>query len=309
VSQRRVDHNRAIARITITDTGLLERQALADEGFIEYFVNLIAAFPAREWSEDSFARGLRYPWYRPERSYLLRDGEAVLLHELPAAEREEILGLHTGSESGRAALLAFGSNAAPKNLSIKLGHHSEPEDRDVLVLAGELHDLDVVASASVAIYGAMPATLAPSPGTSVNAAVLFVSATQLTTLTWGEMPYRVGRLRSAPFTVEDGFDGLEVRSPLAFVSRWGAFAPEGSPAPLAAIPARDRRSRAWTQRELLDRAAEIVLGEDGGGAEELTRAVYADPAAVASRALPILRGYSQPFEYPDWVPIAPDGTV
>ena len=162
--------------------------------------------------------------------------------------------------SSRVALLGFGSNVAPKNLTIKLAHHEDPEDREVLVLAGELHDLDVVACAAVTAYGAMPATLASSPGTRVRAAVLLVTPTQLTTLTWGEMPYRIGRLAGASFTVEDGVEGVELDSPLAFVSRWGAFTPDGAPAPLAAIPGSDRAARPWTQRELLDRAAEIVLG-------------------------------------------------
>ncbi len=100
----------------------------------------------------------------------------------------------------------------------------------MLVLAGELHDLDVVASAALAAYGErMPATLAASPGTRAWAALLLVTATQLTTLTWGEMPYRLGRLRGAPFTVEEGVEPFDIPSPLAFVSRWGAFAPDGDP--------------------------------------------------------------------------------
>ena len=289
----------------ITDPKLLERQLMPDAEFLDHFLGLVANFPAREWTPEAFERGLRYPWSRPERSYLLRDGQTVLLHELDPAERAAILDSHA---EDRSPLIAFGSNAAPKNLTIKLAHHPEPRDREVLVLAGELHDLDVVACAAVSVYGAMPATLTASPGTSVNAAVLFVTPTQLTTLTWGEMPYRLGRLRGAPFTVEDGFDGLEVESPLAFVSRWGAFAPDGEPAALAAIPGRDRRARAWTQRELVDRAARIVLGADHD-AEALTKAIHADPLAVATRGVPALREHALPFDHPGWVGLAPDGTL
>jgi hypothetical protein len=293
------------ATIAITDPGLLERQLLPDEGFIEHFTQLVSHFPPREFRQEAFERGLRYPWSRPRRSYLLRDGDVVLLHDLDAAERRAVLARH----ADRAPLLAFGSNAAPKNLTLKLAHHPEPGDREVLVLAGELHGLDVVAHASIAVYGAMAATLATSPGTSVSAGVLLVTPVQLTTLTWGEMPYRIGRLRGAPFTVEDALEGAEVESPLAFVSRWGAFAPDGTPAPLAAIPARGRRWRAWSQRDLVERAAEIVLGPDGGGAAALMRAVYADPASVAEKALPALRAYAQPFDFPDWEPIGADGRL
>lgn len=66
--------------VAITDPELLERQTLPDEHFVDYFLKLIATFPAREWNEEAFERGLRYPWRRPERSYLLRDGATVLLH-------------------------------------------------------------------------------------------------------------------------------------------------------------------------------------------------------------------------------------
>ena len=295
-----------MAPLAITDPALLERQNLSDEDFLEHFLGLMAHFPAREWTPESFARGLRYPWHRPSRSYLLEDGgEATLLDELGAGERAEALERYA---AGRIPLLAFGANVAPRNLAIKLAHHEAPEDREVLVLAGELHELDVVAVAAVSIYGAMAATLAASPGTSVTAAVMLVNATQLTTLTWGEMPYRLGRLGGAPFSVEDGIEGLELESPLAFVSRWGAFAPDGVPVPLAAIPGRHRRAEPWTQRALLDRAAGIVLGPDAD-AEALTRAIHADPVAAAARAIPALRAHAQPFDWPDWMPLAPNGTL
>jgi hypothetical protein len=293
--------------VAITDPALIERLMLPNDAFLDTFRGLIAHFPAREWTEEAFERGLRYPWYRPERSYLLQDGEAHLLHELDPARRADVLARHVGPAGGRVPLLAIGSNAAPKNLAIKLAHHDEPDDREVLVLAGELQEVDVVAAAAVAVYGAMPATLAPSPGVAARAAVLLVTATQLTTLTWGEISYRLGRLEGAPFVVEDGFDGLELDAPLAFVSRWGAFAPDGEPVALAAIPAHGRTFRAWTQRELVDRAAEIVLGR--ADAEELTRALFASTGELAPRAVAELRAHAQPFEFAGWRPMAPDGTL
>src|SRR3712207_7808731 len=123
--------------VAITDPALLERLTLSDEAFLEHFLGLVQNFPAREWTAEAFERGLRYPWYRPQRSYLLRDGEVELLHEMDGKRRDEVL----GRQAGRFPLLAFGSNVAPKNLTIKLAHHQEAEDREVLVLAGELHEL------------------------------------------------------------------------------------------------------------------------------------------------------------------------
>ena len=273
--------------VAITDAELLERQLMPDEEFVEHFFELISHFPAREWTRASFEHGLRYPWNRPGRSYLLRDDRTSLLHELDNDQRAAVLERHLRSSPPRVPLLGFGSNVAPKNLTIKLAHHEDPEDREVLVLAGELQDLDVVASASVTAYGAMPATLAASPGTSVSAAVLLVTATQLTTLTWGEMPYRVGRLAGASFTVEDGVDGVAIDSPLAFVSRWGAFAPDGVPAPLAAIPARDRRARSPGRSATSSTAPRASCSaRAAGGGEELTRRGYADIGAMARRVIP-----------------------
>src|SRR3712207_2834754 len=105
----------------ITDPALLARLAMPDEAFAEHFLGLVANFPAREWTEEAFERGLRYPWYRPERSYVLREGVAQLLHELDDDERTQVLD-HFVRTGDRVPLLAFGSNAAPKNLSIKLAH-------------------------------------------------------------------------------------------------------------------------------------------------------------------------------------------
>lgn len=281
--------------IAITDPGLIERQTLPDEDFPDHFYGLVGHFPPREFSHEQFERGLRYPWFRPERSYHLTSGGEV--RELGG--RPDL--------DGRAPLLAIGGNAAPKYLTMKLAHHEDPADREVVVLAGELHGFDVAAAAAVTVYGAMAATLVASPGTAVRAAALMVTSAQLTTLTWGEMPYRVGRLSGASFTVEEGVPGTEVDSPLVFVSRWGAFAPDGAPAALAAIPARERRHRAWSQRELLDRAAQIVLAPDAD-AETLMRHVCRTGGAVAREILPALRPHAQPFDLPGWAPMSADGT-
>ena len=72
------------------------------------------------------------------------------------------------------------------------------------------------------MYGSMPATLFPSPGTAVGATVLWVTPTQFTQLAWSEITYRLGRLR-ARFDVEESADGFE--EVLVFVSRFGTFCP------------------------------------------------------------------------------------
>lgn len=274
-------------RPEILDATLIERLTLDDDAFLEFFLDMASNIAPREWTPEAFARGLRYPWRRPQASYRLRNGIA-----------EPIGATVPPTGAGRVPLLAFGSNSAPRNLALKLAHLERAEDREVLVLTGWLHDLDVVAAASVTLYGAMPATLASSPGTRVRTAVLLVNATQLTTLTWGEMPYRLGRLPDTSFVADED---VALGAPLAYVSRWGAFAPQGEPAPLAAISAERRCWRAWQQRDLLDRAATMTFAH--GDAEMLSRAIFADYASVSSRVLRGLRDHAQSLALAGWEPL------
>jgi len=96
------------------------------------------------------ARALDYPYATPEGSYLYRDGAAL---EVPPAGPDL---------AGRSPLLAYGANAAPEALARKL----EPLGAvELPVLQFELAGFDVVYSAHVSPYGAVPATLVESPGT------------------------------------------------------------------------------------------------------------------------------------------------
>ena len=60
----------------------------------------------------------------------------------------------------RTPVLAYGSNAAPEVLSRKLALSDQP----VLVVPARLREFDVVYSAHISPYGAVPATLQRSPG-------------------------------------------------------------------------------------------------------------------------------------------------
>jgi hypothetical protein len=192
----------------------------------------------------------------------------------------------------RHPILAFGSNAAPTTLARKFAHFEDPRDREVLVLAGDLHDFDVGAAATVAIYGAMPATLFESPGTAVRAAVLYTTDAQATQLTWSELSYRFGRLDEVRF-------GDKTISVLAYANRFGAFAPDGHPLALAAVPARDRSAPALTQRELLDRAAGLMGLAD---ADAVVHAVHEDPARVFALVREYVRPRALPFASERWTP-------
>jgi hypothetical protein len=286
----------------IDDAELLERLALTQDGFHAYVRRLFEAVPPRAYEEAALEYALGYPWERPPGSYrLAEDGAVEPLAELGAGEREGVVRSFAAA-AGRQPLLAIGSNAAPAALRRKFAHFEEAGDRTVLVLTGRLHEFDVGAAPQPAIYGAMPATIFPSPGTRVAAALLWVTPAQFTQLTWSEVGYRLGRLRTRFEVAEtaDTFDEV-----LVFVSRFGAFCVDGEPVALAAIPATGRTAIALTQRQLLDAAAVLALGEDAD-AEALVRASCEGMGALAARVAETVWLHSRPFASERWTPFPAD---
>jgi hypothetical protein len=282
----------------IEEPELLARLAMEDAAFRRMIGEIAGAVPAREFAAAALEHAAGYPWVRPPGSYELRDGEARLLSSLEEADREQVISRYRDPAAGRAPLLAIGSNAAPEVLERKFAHFEEAEDRAVLALTGWLRDFDVGAAATVALYGAMPATIFPSQGTEAAATVLWVTPTQFTQLTWSEVSYWLGRLHTR-FAVEEAevvFDDV-----LVFVSRFGCFCPEGEPVALAAVPARRRTTMALTQEQLLDAAAALALGP-GATAEDLVRACCEDMGQLAVRLADTVWRHSCPFESSHWTP-------
>jgi hypothetical protein len=163
-------------------------------------------------------RALEYPYAVPERSYLYRDGAA---HELPSDG--PVL-------TGRTPLLAYGANAAPEALARKLDALPGVE---LPVLRAELEGFDVVYSAHVSPYGAVPATLWESPGTTAPVFVIHPTAEQ----------------RALLSASEPNYDLVEVDGTTAFRSKHGCLLIDGSPVALAAV-----RSAGRTLPELDERA-------------------------------------------------------
>lgn len=291
----------------IDDPELASRLRLSDAAFERYVLSWTRRVAPRECDAAAFEHALGYPWERPARSYLL-SGEAVtVIDALDVRRREAVLDRFVvgRGDSARVPLLAIGSNGAPGALRRKLAHLPDAEDREVLVISGHLHEFDVGASAHVAAYGALPATLFPSPGTAVRSAILWLTRRQFTQLVWTELSYTLGRIETRFAADEPEFDVGDV---VAFVSRFGTFAPEGAPLALAAVPALRRTAQALSQRELIGRAAELVYGP-GTGPERLIRAVLEEYAETVPRVLDTVRRRGEPFSSPRWTPvIAPAGT-
>ncbi len=280
----------------IEEPELLARLALGDAEFLRMVGEIAGALPAREFEPEALEHAVGYPWARPPGSYELRGGEARLLAALAAGEREELIERYRRPEAGRVPLLAIGSNAAPEVLERKFAHFAAAEDRALLALTGWLRDFDVGPAATVTLYGAMPATIFPSAGAEVAATVLWVTPAQFTQLTWSEVSYWLGRLRTR-FAVEEAeaaFDEV-----LVYVSRFGCFCPDGEPVALAAVPARGRTALALTQEELLGVAAALALGP-GSTPEDLVRACCEDMAGLADRMAATVWGHGRRFESVAW---------
>lgn len=279
----------------IEDRELLERLALDQDGFVAYVRELFGAFPAREYEAEAFSSAVEYPFARPDGPFHLDGGEAIPLEELDRGERETLIERFAGA-SDRHPLLAIGSNGSPRALRAKFAHFERAADREVLVLTGRLHDFDVGPAPQPALYGSMPATIFPSPGTRVRAALLWVTPAQFTQLAWSELSYLLGRLRTR-FEVD--LADQVFPEVLVFVSRFGTFSPAGRPVALGAVPAEGRTARALSQEEALDAVAALTLGPDAR-AEDLVRALHTDLGTtvelVAERAWPL----ATPFESPLW---------
>lgn len=177
---------------------------------------------------EPLRRAAAYPYERPERSFL-QVGERT--ERLPA----------DFDLSGRQPLLAYGSNAAPEALARKLV--AAPELPLPLIRA-ELEDFDAVYSNHFSPYGAVPATLHPSPGTSLRVFVAYPTDEQRRLLATTEPNYERQRLTDIELELELGEPMTEID---AFLSRHGPLLLDGSPLALSAIPARGRRFAALDQ--------------------------------------------------------------
>jgi hypothetical protein len=188
------------------------------------------------------ARALAYPYATPERSYLYRDGRAL---ELPAAGPD--LG-------GREPLLSYGANSAPEALARKL---APLPGLEMPVLQADLEGWDVVYSAHVSPYGAVPATLIESPGTTAPVFVIHPTPEQRALLTASEPNYHL----------------VEVDEIAAFRSKHGPLSLDGSPVALAAIRSGDRTLPELDEPAVLELVRAAL--EPDSSLEELVRACVA----------------------------------
>jgi len=208
-------------------------------------------------------RAMRYPYAVPARAF------AQLRHETLSPDDIDI------DLAERAPLLAYGSNGSPEVLGRKLALSADP----VLVEPAWLHDFDVVYSAHISPYGAVPATLQRSPGTAVRVAVLHLTPEQLTLLSATEPNYEPSTLEDVHCELADG----TVRSELsAYLSGHGCLLVDGSEMALIAVPARDRRFAEMSEPQVLEHVRATLAPEESMDSFVLANA--ADPALAQERS-------------------------
>lgn len=201
-------------------------------------------------ADEVLSRALGYPYEAPRRSFALVEG------------REVDPGSVDLGPSPRGPLLAYGSNSSPDVLGRKLGGLGEA----LLAERSRLSGFEVVYSAHISSYGAVPATLAPSPGTEVDVFVLQLTSAQQRALAATEPNYELSEAGGLP----------------AYLSRHGCLRLDGSPIAVQAIGARNRRLPELGQRQVLERVRALLAPEES--LERFVRDSAADPALARRRS-------------------------
>jgi hypothetical protein len=207
-------------------------------------------------------RAMRYPYAVPLRPFV------QLGHQTLDPREVEI------DRQQRARLLVYGSNASPESLARKLALSAEP----VLVEPAWLHDFDVVYSAHFSPYGAVPATLQRSPGTTVRVAIIHLTEEQLRLVSVTEPNYELTSFDTACELP----DGTLVSDLSIYLSHHGCLLDEGAEIALIAVPARERRFAELSEPQVLERLRQQLCPEESIDAFVLAN--VADPALAQSRS-------------------------
>jgi hypothetical protein len=185
--------------------------------------------------DAALARALDYPYPAHREPYLFRDGRPEPL--APDFDR-----------AGLTPVIAVGSNRAPAQLARKFERMATAIPVTRLVA----RDLDVVHAAHMAGYGAVPATLAPSPGTEVELWITWLDGPALRRMDETEaVGVNYGRDEQALDIVTA--DGPAPERALVYSALRGFLTFDGAMVPLAAVPAAGRRAPALSQRAVLER--------------------------------------------------------
>jgi hypothetical protein len=176
--------------------------------------------------------------------------------------------------SGRAPLLAYGSNAAPAALAHKLALSSDP----VLVVPAWLHDFDVVYSAHISPYGAVPAAIQRSPGTAARVHIAYMTREQLVLVSATEPNYEPTLLDAVECRFDDGGGETQLS---AYISRHGCLLVDGSEVALSAVQASGRRFTELSEPQVLEHVRALACPAES--LETFVLANVTDPDLAGTR--------------------------
>jgi hypothetical protein len=216
---------------------------------------------------------MRYPYAVPARPFV-QQGHRTLDPEEVDIDRAQ-----------RSRLLVYGSNASPEALARKLALSSDP----VLVEPAWLRDFDVVYSAHFSPYGAVPATLQHSPGTTVRVAIIHLTPEQLRLVSATEPNYELTSLDAASCELPDGEAVTQLS---AYISRHGCLLAGDDEVALVAVPARERRFDELSEPQVLESLRVELCPEETIDAFVLGNVT--DPALAQKRSAQLpSRAFSQ----------------
>ena len=216
---------------------------------------------------DVVERALGYPYGAPSGPFV------QLGHQTLSPAEIEI------DRETRTPVLAYGSNAAPKVLSRKLALSDQP----VLVVPARLREFDVVYSAHISPYGAIPATLQRSPGTEVRVHVIYMTSAQVGVISATEPNYEPELLEGIECRLEDGEELSEVS---AYISRHGCLLVGDSEVALAAVTASGRTFAAIAEPEAMELRPLLALPRYGPRGLRPRQRHRSQPLPVALGAAP-----------------------
>ena len=212
---------------------------------------------------DVVERAMGYPYAAPWQPFVQLGHRTLDPAELEV-DREE-----------RVPMLAYGSNAAPEVLARKLALSDQP----VLVVPAWLDDFDVVYSAHISPYGAIPATLQRSPGTKVRVHVVYMTSAQVGLVSATEPNYEAAPMQATVCRLDEGGT---IAEPAAYLSRHGCLLVDGSEVALSAVQASGRAFAALSEPEAIEHVRAALCSDDS--VESFVLANVTDPELSQARS-------------------------
>jgi hypothetical protein len=232
-------------------------------------------------SPDSLRRAKAYPYNIPARSYVVAEGSPQEL--APCAPALDV--------EGCRAVLAVGSNQSPEQLLRKFpgsGWGAIP------VIRARLSDFDIVYSPHVSSYGSIPATLFPSPGTTVTLFVNWLTPAQETHMHETEVAtgnYHFGRLDGIEVQMEMG---RALSSVYVYCSSRGSLVHNAAPIALAEVGATGRKWPSLNQEDIQAHVRDRL--SPGLAIDQFIREAIADHSTRRTRTEALMAD-SLPFNF------------